>query len=86
MNTLDYLINRAHELGIKVDYPGETTKEIKCVVFGCDVLTVRAAPSAKAYTVHYLMRGDPVTVWDTIGDWALIGENRWVNSNYLKDA
>jgi hypothetical protein len=84
MNTLDYLISRANQLGIKVDYPGEATKEIKAVT--CDALSVRAGPSAKADIVDYLLHGDQVTVLNISGGWTMIGYERWVNSQYLKDA
>jgi uncharacterized protein YgiM (DUF1202 family) len=85
LNTLEYLLARANELGIKVDYPGGTAGTLKAIV-NCDSLNVRAGPSTATTIVDHLKRGDVVTVLDSIGNWAKIGEFRWVYSYYLDQA
>lgn len=85
MDTLNYLISRANELEIKIDYPGKTDGTQKAVVVICASLNVRSGPSIAAPIVDHIKRGDVVTIMDHIDYWAKIGESRWVSSLYLDE-
>ncbi|MBL0058798.1 MAG: peptidoglycan DD-metalloendopeptidase family protein [Elusimicrobia bacterium] len=49
-------------------------------------LNVRGAPGKDAPWVASLAKGDPVTVFERSGDWARIGEGKWVSVRFLAPA
>ena len=80
LDSLTYLLQRADELGIKTDYPKQP--DIRTVT--ATSLNVRSAPTLTASIVGHKARGDRVTVLNTIGNWAMIGDNQWVSATYLQ--
>ena len=49
-------------------------------------LRVRSGPGTNYPVVGYLKNGDAVTVYETSGSWARIGDNRWASLDYLAPA
>ena len=46
-------------------------------------LNIRSGPGSSAPVVGSLKVGDLVTVYETLGDWCRIGDNRWVHGDWL---
>lgn len=57
---------------------------VKRGVVNVDDLNVRAGDSSDFPTVGKLNQGDEVNVYDRIGNWYRVGEERWVHSDYIK--
>jgi uncharacterized protein YgiM (DUF1202 family) len=83
MDTLTYLLARADELNVKVDYPRQPART---AVVTADALNVRSGPSTVFGIVGHLQQGEQVFILATIGNWAKIAEGRWVSLGYLKES
>ena len=80
MNTLEYLLTRAKELGVKHNYPVKL--DIRWVNAE-DGLNIRSDPTnARPNVIGALPYGRQVTVLDEIGYWARIDKG-WVYAPYL---
>lgn len=49
-------------------------------------LRIRSGPGSNFAVVGYLKNGDIVSVYETSGSWARIGDSKWTSLNYLKPA
>jgi len=81
VNTLEALRQIGIELGVDVDAPFIHPQDIRRVT--AYSLNVRSGPGSSAPIVGSLKVGDLVTVYETVGDWCRIGENKWAHSGYL---
>ena len=54
-------------------------------VYNCEILNVRKGAGNKYGIVKTLEHGTLVTVYETKGSWARIGDNEWCSNNYLSN-
>jgi len=80
-STLDCLQQIGRELGVDVDAPFIHPQDIRRVT--AYSLNIRSGPGSSAPVVGSLKVGDLVTVYETLGDWCRIGDNRWVHGDWL---
>lgn len=81
MNSLDCLLAIARERKLNTPFGDFSTSRMYRV--NTDSLRVRSGPSTSSTIVGGLKYGDVVEVKETVGSWAMIGDNKWVSMDYL---
>jgi hypothetical protein len=82
MDTLEYMLGRAAELGV-TDLPPYKMPACKWKVFAVG-LNVRSGPGATYPVIRAEMFGNEVFILSEANGWAEIRPGEWVNKSYLR--
>ena len=79
-NLLPLIIQELAQVGNTVD---KVTATVKIGIVHTPSLNVRTGPDTSFPAIDRLLENEKVTILESNGEWDRIGQNRWVNSNFV---